>query len=231
MKHPELENTLQSFLETLAEVDILIQFSKTYTSDELKYMTFNKSALLLLTTKFETFVESIAEQYIYVLNHLNLPCNDIPKILRLHHSQYILENFKKYQNLRDFQRHATELTDLSLLWDSEKPFNRLKIECKFSYGKHGGKELQRLFKQIGIDNIFSSVNIFRERENMWDDKPQKIHVDFKSIFNRIVNMRNNIIHEDASPGLTCGVVDDYKELFKDFATELTIVLTHQLQSF
>jgi hypothetical protein len=218
----ELQSVQDEFLLSLAEVDILLSSAEACTKDEAKYAAYNKSALLLLSGKFENFVEAVAEEYVFIVNNLNLRSSKIPDVMKLHHSYALLnklENARK--NGQDDAKKILE--EIGAVWVTNVNFNKLDIECKFNYGKHGEKELKKLFIPIGIDDIFEAVEINFCKENVEDDeKLQKI--DFKGVFNSVMNMRNNILHQNASPNLTLDRIREYQGIFKMFAAALVVLL-------
>ncbi len=216
--HSELSSTLEDFKATLEEVDILLDAANACTSDEeIKYATFNKSALLLLTGKFENFAETIAEQYVFIINSLELCPNQIPEVLRVKHTR---KSIKGIESKQDNDMVAI-IQNLGTLWATDEKFGGLSIDCTFSYGKHGEKELKKLFANIGIENIFDEVKIYHPEKSLLSDENL---VDFQGIFNSITHMRNNILHQNATPDLTMSTVRDYRTYFEAFADELAVIL-------
>ena len=112
---------------------------------------------------------------------------------------------------------------------SDVAFNQLRIECKFAYGKHGEKELVKLFSPIGIEDVFTEVEVFIPGESLGDELTKK-KVDFKGVFNSVMHMRNNILHQDASPSLTHESIREYKLAFQGFAEAVTNVLDNNLNT-
>lgn len=220
-------DSFADFYSSLEEVEVLIESAEANADDERKYVTYNKSAVLLLAGKFENFVESLAEEYIYFVNSFNLRVDYIPQPLRLQHTIKILrklENFRQSNNVDEILAHITELGSL---WGSQQNFGTLSVECKFSYGKHGGKELEKLFANIGIQNIFEQVKVYRIQETLLADNT-KLEVDVKTIFNSVTNIRNNILHQDATPNLTIESIKEYKLTLQDFAKALALHLKDEL---
>lgn len=224
----QLLDVLNEFLGTLEEVEILLTSAEINIGEEIKYVTYNKSALLLLSGKFENFVELIAEQYVFLVNNLNLRSSLLPEIMRLHHTYSIITKLEKYQSTNQINDAKKVLSQIGTLWVTDHNFNKLEIECKFSYGKHGEKELTKLFSPIGISDVFVEVEVFIPNENLDDEKTKK--VDFKGIFNSVMNMRNNILHQDASPSLTHDSIRKYKLIFANFAEAITTLLDKNLQA-
>ena len=225
----ELQDSLSDFLRTLDEVDILLSSAEECIHEETKYAAYNKSALLLLSGKFENFVETITEQYVFLVNKLNLRSSLLPEEMRLHHTYAIIDKLsKKSKNSSQSDEVKRMLSEIGSIWVSDTNFNQLNIDCKFAYGKHGESELVKLFKPIGIKDVFLEVEVFIPDSNSDDFSAEKRKVDFKGIFNSVMNMRNNILHQDASPSLTDKSIREYKLSFQSFAEAVTNKLDNNL---
>jgi len=116
----------------------------------------------------------------------------------------------------------------SLLWSNKQLiFNQLKVSNKFNYGKHGSDELSKLFKNIGIDDIFEVILIQRDKQTMSGVIKEKI--DFKGIFDSITKFRNIITHDDATPDLTIQIIqNDYLFLLKEFTKLIAEFLFNEI---
>lgn len=106
----------------------------------------------------------------------------------------------------------------------------LEIKSKFNYGDHGERELIKLFERIGIDDIFLEVKVFQTQESILDDIEHQ-EIDIKGSFNSVTNLRNNIIHQDASPNIGIDSVEQYKEHLKLFAKNLIDFLEITITQF
>jgi hypothetical protein len=215
------------FISTLTEVQVLLRAAELHERNETEYAAFNKSALLLLASKFENFAESIAEDYIACINSLQLCYELISHELKLRHTFKTLANIENYKLKHKKVDAVSTFTKLGELWSSNSNCTDLNVDCKFSYGKHGEAELSKLFSAIGIDNIFEKIQVIKQQETILDNTPA-IEADFKGTFNSVNWIRNNILHQDASPSLTTRMVRDYEEEFKIFARELEKYLNNEL---
>jgi hypothetical protein len=218
----------EEFVITLKEVEVLLDAADLHEENETEYAAFNKSALLLLTGKFENFAESIAEDYIACINYLQPCCDLISDALRLQHTFKLMANFETYKQKHMHEKAVNAFTELGSLWMSNSNSVDLKIDCKFSYGKHGETELKKLFSAIGIDNVFEVISVMKEQETLLGGEDSRFRIDFKGIFNSVTGLRNNILHQNASPNLTTPMIRNYKEDFKLFAQELENYLNNDL---
>lgn len=219
----ELFDVLDEFHETLIEVEVLIDSAERDQQDQKRYSTYLKSALLLLSGKFENFVELAADTYVYLLNKNNIVASKIPERIRLKHTYVVLDNIQKKKNIPASERDIIRmLNEIGAIWiQADQPFSNLQLECKFSYGKHGSEELIKLFSVIGIENIFDQVDVMLPDAT---DPNILTKIDFKGTFNSITGMRNNILHQNASPNLTYVDVKNNLLIIKSFSTGLTNLL-------
>jgi hypothetical protein len=75
--------------------------------------------------------------------------------------------------------------------------NELKLKCKFPMGKTGSGELIKLFYQFENKNIFESFDI--------------------NTLDALLNIRHNIVHQDATPSITETTVSDYLFYIKNLS--------------
>jgi hypothetical protein len=220
---------LPTFRSTLAEVDALLALAADNEEDETRYAATNKAAILLLTGKFESFAELLAAEFIYHINALNPSPGAIPLALRLGHTvDAIGELGLLLQHEHKREKAVEKLVELGALWGRDDPFVVLNVDCKFSYGAHGEAELRKLFAKIGFDDVFAEVLISEEVESMGasDSNP----VDFRGCFNSVTNLRNNILHHDATAELTWGAVRKHRDTFEQYAEALTRAASERLQA-
>lgn len=216
---------LDDFKTSLGEIDILCEAALNFREDKQKYATFNKAALLLIAGKFESFIESLLEEYIFKINQSAIPANKVPDPIRLHHSFYALRDFQNDQYRSRPKEAADVLTQLGKLWATAEPVSKLRFECKFSYGKHGEKELTKIFEKVGLSDLFEQIKLTETIETVSSDQPVLSAIDFRGIFNSVCSMRNNILHEDKSPSLNTEEIATFKKQFEQFAIGLDAYLT------
>lgn len=210
----------QDFFHSLEEVQTLLYLAEEHSTDETKAGILLKSALVLLAGKFEAFAEEIAEEYIFNINLLKLEASKIPLPLKVHHTLAAIKYADQFKHQDRLSEAEVLFLELAKLWHHQSVAPDLKIECKFSYGKHGEKELKKLFWNVGVEDIFEYVILEEEQESVLDEKPKKVRLDFRADFNSLVSIRNNILHQDSSPNLTLLKIQSYSKLLKMFAEVL-----------
>jgi len=130
-------DSLGEFKVSLREVDVLCDAAEAARPATDKYAIFNKAALLLIAGKFESFAESIVEEFVFKINELGLPSHQIPDTIRLQHTFYALQALEK---IRPRQKHVEAkvlFCELGRLWASSENFTTLEVDARLSFGKHG----------------------------------------------------------------------------------------------
>lgn len=216
--------SLVNYKDTLKEVSVILEMAKSVISCNEKYAVLNKSAILLLTSKFENFIEASVEEFVYFINDIKLKNCNIPEWMKIGYSINLVGELMNVINKEDNTKKIKYLQDVSKIWDDRQVVS-MKINNKFSYGKHGANELIKLFNNIGIKDIFKVVKINSLEENMLDEE---VEHDFKGTFNNITNQRNFIIHQDRPPNITHKQVEEYRNYFEQFAEKLCEYLLTQL---
>lgn len=214
---------ISEFDVALEEVNILIKSASKNEKNELYYKAINKSAILLLAAKFEAFIENIVEEFISKLNAKNLINRLIPDDIKLQHSFMQVDQITTYRTNRAHYDKAKDcLINLSNLWaPHDIHFADLKLPAKFDYGTHGEKEIKRLFCVIGIDDIFAQTELAMGVSD---------RIDIRGKINSMTHIRNNIIHEDATPSLTHIEINDFLKATKIFAQKAADILTELIDN-
>ncbi len=216
-------DSTDAFEKTLAEVEILLAEADKATDDEPKMAVMNKSAVLLLTGKFEAFLESIAEDFIYAMNSLRCHGKHVPLRLLAEHSVRAVQNLDQKLNVGDLDAVRGVFSAISRLWADLDPCDCLMVPCRFSYGHHGEEEMVKLFRRLGIDGLFDQVVVREAAREVYDSEDAPL-IDIKGIVNSLTGLRNNILHEDASPSLTSTMIRQQSTSLKQFAKELERLL-------
>lgn len=219
--------TAITFKNSLKEVENLEELADLFKNniDEVSYYrALNKTAILLLGSKFEVFLEESVFEFVEKINELRIEKQKIPTYLKVKHSQQILDEvYKIYKHDAKIFKVEQHLKKLSDFWNEKCECIQLNINNKFNYGSHGSNEIIELFKNINIENVFLKVNIVKVRDGMLGE--ENIKVDFKGELNSFINMRNAITHLDQTANLTHLDVIKYRELFILFSEELIKVFS------
>jgi hypothetical protein len=161
----------------------------------------NKSAVLLLTGKFEAFLEDAAEDFLFAVNQVGAKGKHIPTRIMAEHSVEAVRGVEQSLRRGDTESIRAVFGALARYWVDAEPCAALKVSCKFNYGKHGDREVIRLFKRMGIDDVFATVTVMDETAGSYDGGAPA-PFDVQGLVNSLTQIRNNILHQDKSPNLT-----------------------------
>ena len=205
-------DSVDAFKERIKEIDILLTYSRNNQRTIDKYKLFNKTAVVLLCTHFEVFVESFMAEHVDVLRAC-YKSDTIPQYMK---DNYVNDTIRALRDLPFPSKKTKPLKALFRLHDSKvlemTAISDLEIDMKYSFGKHGQEETARLFCKFGF-KAFVDSSSFKE--------------PFRNI-NSAINIRNNIIHEGSAPNLSHNDVIMYKNDFLKFTTDLELhILANQ----
>lgn len=199
---------INDFDSKISEVRLLLSYAQKNSKNLTRYQMFIKVSIILLVTKFESFIEDFLDEHSsqVIKGHTN---RTLPVGMR---QSYALSAIEKANQAPQAEKKERCIEDISLLWlGEEKKIDTLmtyRPAVKFKLGKHGQDELMRIFALNGL-------------------KDYLLLEDTKKILRQIDSLlaiRNNIIHEDASPSITHQDVDKYVDGIDKFVKDLYIYL-------
>jgi hypothetical protein len=219
-------DSFEEFKIALDEVNVLITQAGEYIQDQLKYSVFNKSAVILLMAKFESYLENVVDEFCFRLSGLKLKAKNIPLSIRFQASRDIitgdfledLERDRTTDNEKLQRKLKKKLQELSSIWDDECLPVKIEISNKFDYGKHGEKEIRRFFKRIGIDDVFNKFLIDKKVDGI--DGEESYTISAASDINSLTFYRNAIIHSDSNLNITHDQIKAYKDNLYYFADKI-----------
>ena len=197
-------DSIKEIRERLSEIDILLEDAIKNQTLITKYQLYLKTSIVLLSTKFEVFLEDFIEEHSQRLlnGHTNLSFPS--KLKDIYFDSGIEMIFKEKKR----QKKKTLFQSLMILlqtdYHSISPLNSIRPSMKFNYGKHGEKEIKALFERHGLGEFV---------------KKEDLRVCFEKI-NSLISIRNNVIHQDASPSLTHQTVKEHKDNILFFIQQL-----------
>ena len=205
-------DSVDAFKDRIKEIDILLTYARNNQRTLDKYKLFNKTAVVLLCTHFEVFVESFIADHVDALKRC-YKSDTIPQYMK---DNYINDTIKSLKDLACPSKKAKPLRALFRLHDSKvldmSAISDLEIDMKYSFGKHGQDDTAKLFRKFGFAAFVDSP---------------AFKAPFRNI-NSAINIRNNIIHEGSAPNLSHNDVIMYKNDFLKFAGDLELhVLANQ----
>lgn len=225
-------DALKDFNESLDELRILIKLSsdfKRFNRVEKQSLMF-RSIVLFLGTHLECFFESIAEEYLFKIEQCSLPRDRIPINLLMSsvHHHFNEELISNIQSKKPACKDG--IIKLANILSCESPVTELKIDTRFSYGKHGSRIVKKLFERLDIPDIFSSCKVFTEQETMLSETPELKEENIKGKFDLLTSTRNLLIHEYKAPSQATieGIIEDI-DLYRRFGESLSDLLEAKLQ--
>ncbi len=182
----------EEFVSSLSEVELLLRESDDSApgqarEDERRVAVMNKAALLLLTGKFEAFLESAAEDFLFAVNTIGATARHIPERLLEEHSVRAVQAIDQKLNNGDLAGVRLTFTALGKMWSEVEPCADLDVSCKFNYGRHGEDEVIKLFRRFGFDDVFARVPIVEAQELYEGQVPSPI--DVKGLLNSLTGIR------------------------------------------
>ena len=224
--------SLHKFHIALREVIVLICRSK---REEEKCRTISniylKAALILLTSKFEAFLENAVVEYIALLNE-NVAIEFIPEIIKINHTKEVFEKlgtcFQKIHEEDKRKLISENMKDLALLWKSNTNAKPIQINNKFNFGRHGEKAINELFRRIGFNNILDEFVIVKKVQTF--DGMEDENINFKAKVNELTHKRNTILHNDTSITFTKEELVDYIKYLKQFSQKLIVKLVESIEN-
>jgi len=205
-------DSVEAFNDACQEVHLLIDYSKRNNKIIKRYATFNKAAVVLLCAKFEAFFEDFLEEYANF--HLNISSNhSIDRSIYGHIIDCIVNHLEVIKGKPEKRNEIVNKLETLCGSNEVRPINTFQVDPKLRFGRHGQKEIERLLKAFG----FSDYAILDDVKS------------FFITFNSLLNIRNNIVHEDATPSLTHQTVEQYMKSVKSFVNGLEVVAIEKMK--
>lgn len=193
-------DSIDQIRQNMSEVDMLLNYASQNANDVQKYQLFNKAAVVLLSTKFEVFLEDFIDEHSRkILNGHTY--TSLPTDLK---NSYVDSTLAKVSDISDRRKKIQYMRLLMKLFNSNEEtistLSPIRPSLKFSFGKHGQKEIEKMFERHGLKNFINSSDVQNALRMM----------------NSLFSIRNNVIHEDASPALTHLTIQDHRDNIMHF---------------
>lgn len=214
----------------LGELNTILYYAKRNQRNRDKYLTFIKSSVILLVSKFEAFLEDSVSDYIKVVENWGLKPSDFPEVLKLYCMDKLIDE-KFISNVRKHKSKALVTVErISKFCYGKDEITNVDIDTQFDYGKHGESAITKLFARIGITNVFESCIVYEKKETLAGAKGDLVPVSIVADINALTNIRNNILHGDATPSLTHGQVENYKRHITMFSEKVVEKLEEEIDN-
>ena len=202
-------DSIDQIRKNIGEVDMLLNYASHNKGDIKRYQMFNKASVVLLSTKFEVFLEEFIDEHsrLVLAGHTNAT---ISTELKNKYIDTAVELVRETKNRAKKNQYLSMVSKL-LITNGEpiSSFSSIRPSTKFSFGKHGQKEIESLFERHGLKAFITSAPIRNSLQ----------------MINSLFSIRNNVIHEDASPSLTHQTIKAHKDNIMHFVDLLEIDIT------
>lgn len=187
---------LINILDPKGDIERIIDYIKELEQEKNNESNlYKKMFIVMLCTKFECFLENITSKWFEKLKNNSLSCYSLPELAK---QEIIKDSIDKvYDDLKNGKistQNKSKFNNFKLLMNDFTPLRELDVEFKIRMGSHGSKEVEKLLKKIGIDNIFDKleddINIDMEQISI------KTSFDYRGLIDKMIKYRNNILHED-----------------------------------
>jgi len=203
---PNNYESTDNFELSLSSVNVLVAYAEDENKkgNDSNRLLFLKLSIVLMVSKFQVFVENVLAEFLYRIRTSELDYNCLPIHSRINSLKLNMDDKDVLIQLKNPEKY-----DQNLLVTLEKFFKELIKHCnhkdtildeflfnnRFPLGKTGTNELVGLFKQ------FEGKDIFENNIDM-------------SKMDSLLNIRHNIIHQDANPSLTENMSIEYLDYLK-----------------
>ena len=192
-----------------------------------------KVIILLLCAKLEKFVKDSTNEYISSLLSLNLTKEQLPPtfVKEVIKNEVQTINEKTVERYIENERYQERSKVFSLIWDSKYHLKNLeKDDFVISISNNGTTEFKDTYKKIGFPDIINNLSDYQQETNI-SGLVTTIAYSVAEKINKVINLRHEIIHNDATPNITKTDIDLYVEVFKNFVEQIDEVLTQKLNEY
>ncbi len=215
---------------SISEVVYLNNVAQTDSNNDKIYF---KVIILLLCAKLEKFVKDSTNEYISSLLSLNLTKEQLPptfvkEVIKNEVQKINEKTVERYiENTRCQERSKV----FSLIWDSKYLLKNLeKDDFVVSISNNGTTEFKDTYKKIGFPDIINNLSDYQQETNIGGFVTSTAYSVAEKI-NKVIKLRHEIIHDDATPNITKTDIDLYVEIFKNFVEQIDMVLTQKLNEY
>lgn len=212
-----------NFDESIQEVTYL---NKVALGDANHDKIYFKVIILLLCAKLERYVKDSTKEYIDALLELNLTRDTLPEKLVLQILKNELQKIDDVTLEKYFsnEKYRARSRVLSLIWDPKFALKNIaKEEFAISISNNGTTAFEDIYSKIGFPNIIKEIKDYVQNNDV-----TTISISVKDQINKIIRIRHEIIHDDATPTLTKNDIDLFIEISKCFVEQIDDVLSSNL---
>lgn len=215
------------FENSIVELNYLIDSAR---EDNEHDKVYYKSIVLLLCAKLERFVKDSTKEYIKELLNLGLPCEKIPDSFLKEIIKNEVEKINKIsvEKYMSDESHKTGAKVFSALWNKKYILKSLDdVDFVVSISNNGTTAFADTYKKIGFPEIIKSLRDYTHKTEVEGVETSTIYSISEKI-NKVIWLRHNIIHDDATPPITISDILIYMDVFKDFVKQIDEALCGEI---
>ena len=194
---------------------------------------FFKVIILLLCAKLEKFVKDSTNEYISLLLSMNLTKEALPPLF----VNEVIKNEIQIISEKTVERYIVNERDkerskvFSLIWDPKFILKNLeKEDFVVSISNNGTTVFKDTYKKIGFPDIISNLSDYKQETDIGGLSTFTAYSVTENI-NKVIKLRHEIIHDDATPSITKNDIDLYVAIFKNFVEQIDYVLTQKIHEY
>ncbi len=207
------------FNQSILEVNMLNNVAKEETNNRTnKERTYYKAIVLLLCAKLEKYVKDSSREYCTELLNRNLKAENWPEsfVIEILKNEIDIINKSGIQNYKNNSNNLKKSKVLELFWNDKFIIQELRDDFAISISNNGTTAISDIYKKIGFPNIVEHSETYEIETFDEFGVKFKRSIPILDTINRVIHMRHNIIHDDATPQLTESEIDDFILVFKAY---------------
>lgn len=217
------------FDESINEVTYLNTVSESDTKNDKIYF---KVIILLLCAKLEKYVKDSTNEYIDLLLKKKLTKDKLPEkfIVEIIKNELVKINEDSVEHYIHNERSKKRAKIFSIIWDEKSSIDSLqKGDFVISISNNGTTAFEDSYKKIGFPNIIRNLLDYQQEDDFSATVNTSTNYSIPDTINKVIKIRHEIIHDDATPYITKNDVDLYVEIFKEFVRQIDAKLEKALQ--
>lgn len=218
----------ENFDASISEVTYLNDKSKTDVSHDKIYF---KVIILLLCAKLEKYVKDSTNEYLDSLLAKDLTKEQLPEkfVVELIKNELLKVKDKTVEKYVHDERCKDRAKVFSLIWDTKYTLKHIpKNELVVSISNNGTTAFEDAYKKVGFPDIIKNLPDYEQQPDDIAGITTSLSFSIYDTINKIIAMRHQIIHDDATPSVTINDINLYVAICKDFVSKIDAKLTEQL---
>lgn len=217
----------ENFDASISEVIYLNDKSKT---DVLHDKIYFKVIILLLCAKLEKYVKDSTNEYLDSLLSKDLTKEKLPEkfVVELIKNELLKVKDKTVEKYVYDEKCKDRAKVFSLIWDTKYILKHVpKNELVVSISNNGTTAFEDAYKKVGFPDIIKHLPDYEQQTDV-AGITTSLSFSIYDTINKIIAMRHQIIHDDATPGVTINEINLYVAICKDFVNKIDERLTEQI---